>query len=77
MPHVTLHTPMADALSSGITSFEVRGYNTDEVIERLQEQKIISTKAPYQHYRYARFTPGIINTPEEVDRALEVVRGLG
>jgi selenocysteine lyase/cysteine desulfurase len=76
MPHVKLYTPMADELSSGITSFEVRGFNTDEVIERLQEQKIISTKAPYQDFQYARFTPGIINTPEEVERALEAVSQL-
>ncbi|HEX8328135.1 MAG TPA: aminotransferase class V-fold PLP-dependent enzyme [Hymenobacter sp.] len=73
MPHVVLHTPLDEALSSGITSFEVRGYNTDEVIEALQKEKIISTKAPYQYYQYARFTPGIINTPEEVDRALAAV----
>ena len=73
MPHVTLHTPMSDDLSAGITSFEVRGYNTDEVVERLKEQKIIATKAPYQDFQYARFTPGIINTPEEVDRALAAV----
>ena len=76
MPHVTLHTPMADSLSAGITSFEVRGYNTDEVIEALQKQKIISTKAPYQDFQFARFTPGIINTPEEIDRALAAVHGL-
>ena len=76
MPHVVLHTPMADSLSSGITSFEVRGYNTDEIIEALQKQKIISTKAPYQDFQFARFTPGIINTPEEIDRALAAVHGL-
>ena len=77
MPHVVLHTPLSDDLSAGITSFEVRGYNTDEVVERLQAQKIIATKAPYQYFQYARFTPGIINTPEEVDRALAAVRRLG
>ncbi|KUG07196.1 aminotransferase class V-fold PLP-dependent enzyme [Solirubrum puertoriconensis] len=76
MPHVTLHTPLSDALSSGITSFEVRGYNTDEVIERLKEQKVVATKAPYRHYNYARFTPGIFNTEEEVERGLAAVRSL-
>ncbi|WP_167855149.1 aminotransferase class V-fold PLP-dependent enzyme [Hymenobacter wooponensis] len=76
MSHVTLHTPLSDELSSGITSFEVRGYNTDKVIERLKEQKIVATKAPYTHYNYARFTPGIINTEEEIEQALEAVRNL-
>ncbi|RTQ51575.1 aminotransferase class V-fold PLP-dependent enzyme [Hymenobacter gummosus] len=77
MPHVTLHTPLADELSSGIVSFEVRGLGPDAVIEKLKEQKIIATKAPYHDYQYVRFTPGIIYTEEEVDRALAAVRALG
>lgn len=77
MPHVTLHTPMSDELSSGITAFEVRGLGPDEVIERLKEQRIIATKAPYHDYQYVRFTPGIINTEEEVERGLAAVRALG
>ncbi|PJJ58740.1 aminotransferase class V-fold PLP-dependent enzyme [Hymenobacter chitinivorans] len=76
MPHVTLHTPLADELSAGITSFEVRGYNTDEVVEQLKTRKIIATKAPYQDFQYARFTPGIINTEQEIDRALAAVHAL-
>ena len=76
MPHVTVHTPLADELSAGITSFEVRGYKTEEVIARLQAQRIIATKAPYRYLQYVRFTPGILNTPEEVDRALAAVRQL-
>jgi selenocysteine lyase/cysteine desulfurase len=76
MPHVTLHTPLSDALSSGITAFEVRGYGPDEAIEKLKEQGIVATKAPYHNYQYVRFTPGIINTEAEVDRGLAAVRGL-
>ncbi|CAA9275994.1 MAG: hypothetical protein AVDCRST_MAG95-3028 [uncultured Adhaeribacter sp.] len=75
MPHVTLHTPIADNLSSGITSFEVAGYKTKEVIEKLKKKKIIATVAPYET-AYARFTPGIYNTPEEIDRALEAIDSL-
>lgn len=76
MPHVVLHTPLADELSAGITAFEVRGYGPDEVIARLKERKIIATKAPYRHLQYVRLTPGIINTPEEVDQALAAVHEL-
>jgi isopenicillin-N epimerase len=72
MPHVTLHTPLADNLSSGIVSFEVAGWATEQVVGHLQDQKIIATKSPYR-VSFPRFTPGIYNTPEEVDRALAAV----
>ncbi|MDB5083590.1 MAG: Aminotransferase, class [Bacilli bacterium] len=75
MPHVTLHTPLEDDLSAGIVAFEVRGLTTGEVVEKLLQKNIIATAAPYP-ISYARFTPGIYNTPEEIDRALEAVQSL-
>ncbi|MFC4638842.1 aminotransferase class V-fold PLP-dependent enzyme [Deinococcus hohokamensis] len=75
MPHITLHTPMSPALSSGITAFEVQGLPSSEAEERLRKQHIIATVAPYPS-AYLRFTPGVINTPEEVDTALAAVAQL-
>jgi isopenicillin-N epimerase len=75
MPHVKLHTPLSDNLSSGIIAFEVYGLSTEEVVTKLQEKKIVATAAPYK-VSYARFTPGIINTPSEIDIALEAVYDL-
>jgi isopenicillin-N epimerase len=76
MSHITLHTPMSDALSSGITAFEVRGMKSSDAEKRLRKEKIIATVAPYPS-AYLRLTPGIINTPEEVDTALEAIERLG
>ena len=75
MPHVTLHTPMEDALSAGIISFEVKGYSTEEVIKELLDRKVVATPSPYRT-SWARFTPGIINTEEEVELALNAVWSL-
>ncbi|MFB9864590.1 aminotransferase class V-fold PLP-dependent enzyme [Rufibacter immobilis] len=75
MPHVTLHTPLDDALSAGIIAFEVEGMETEDVVKRLLEKKIVCTAAPYLT-SYARFTPGIYNTPEEVTKVLEAVNSL-
>ncbi|MFB9991461.1 aminotransferase class V-fold PLP-dependent enzyme [Deinococcus oregonensis] len=75
MPHVTLHTPREDALSSGITAFELHGIPSADAEERLREQKIIATVAPYPS-AYLRLTPGIINTPQEVERALTAISQL-
>ncbi|MDQ4140057.1 MAG: aminotransferase class V-fold PLP-dependent enzyme, partial [Bacteroidota bacterium] len=75
MPHVTLHTPMGDNLSSGIIAFEVKSYVSKEVIEKLKKKNIIATVAPYET-AYARFTPGIYNTPEEIDKTLNVMEDL-
>jgi len=75
MPHVTLYTPMDDRLSAGIVSFRVKGMTVKDTVKRLVEKKVIATEAPYKE-TYARFTPGIINTPEDVKRALDAVQSL-
>jgi selenocysteine lyase/cysteine desulfurase len=73
MSHVTLHTPMDDELSAGIISFEVKGYSAKDAAKALMEKKVIATAAPYR-VSYVRFTPGIINSEEEIDKALEAVK---
>jgi selenocysteine lyase/cysteine desulfurase len=72
MPHVILHTPMDPSFSSGIISFEINGLKTEKVVEKLKKEKVVATAAPYK-ISWPRFTPGIINSEEEVDRALEAV----
>jgi isopenicillin-N epimerase len=76
MRQVTLYTPTSEALSSGIVCFDVRGLSPAQVVARLRERRIIASTTPYSP-SYARFTPGLLNTPQEVDAALAAVRGLG
>jgi isopenicillin-N epimerase len=72
MAHVKLHTPMSDGFSSGIICFEVPGMTAKEVVSRLKERRVIATASPYK-ISFPRFTPGIINMPSDVDKALEAV----
>jgi selenocysteine lyase/cysteine desulfurase len=75
MPKVTLHTPRDPALSAGINCFEVSGLKPQEVVARLLERRIIASTSPYK-ITYPRLSAGIMNTPEEVDRALAAVHAL-
>jgi isopenicillin-N epimerase len=75
MKHVTLHTPLDPTLSSGIVTFDVAGLSPDDAIAKLQKANIVGTTTPYEP-SYARFTPGLANTPEEIDAALAAVRRL-
>ena len=75
IPKVRLHTPMSEALSSGITCFEIDGMPPKIVVERLLERKIVASDSPYLT-SYARLTPGLLNTPEEVDRAVAEVKSI-
>jgi isopenicillin-N epimerase len=75
MPHVTLHTPRADALSAGIVSFDVEGLSPGAVVSRLRERRIIASVAPYA-VPHARLTPCIQNTPHEIDTVLREVHAL-
>jgi selenocysteine lyase/cysteine desulfurase len=72
---VKLHTPKSAALSAGLVCFEVEGLTPEEVVKRLHARKIIASDTPYAP-SYARLTPGLLNTPEEVDRTVAQIRAL-
>ena len=71
--HITLQTPRAPELSAGIVSFDVNGGNPWDMVEHLQQKRILASVAPYRT-PHVRLTPSIRNTPDEIDRALAVVR---
>jgi isopenicillin-N epimerase len=76
LPKVRLHTPRAEALSAGLVCFEVEGLAPEEVVKRLLARKIVASDTPYAP-SYARLTPSLLNTPEEVDRAVAEIASLG
>jgi selenocysteine lyase/cysteine desulfurase len=75
MPGVRLYTPIDERLSAGITCFDVENLAPQQVVARLREQKIIASTTPYSP-SYARLTPGLFNTPEEIERVLRAIRNL-
>lgn len=75
IPHVTLHTPISSQLSSGINCFEVEGLSPTEVVERLYRKNIVASTSPYR-VSYARLTPCLINTEDEVDACIEAVENI-
>ena len=66
------HTPRADALSAGLCCFEVAGRTPAQVVEALLKKNIVASTSPYA-VTYARLAAGVMNTEEEVDRAVEAV----
>lgn len=70
MPHVTLHTPMSQDLSSGIVCFEVEGMTPRQVTERLRQKKIIGSVTPYAT-QYARVAPSLLTSSEDIEQALK------
>jgi isopenicillin-N epimerase len=72
---VTVRTPMDPALSAGIVAFDVDGEDPWSVVRALRRAGVIASVAPYQS-RHVRLTPSIVNTPDEVDRAVAAVADL-
>ncbi|HYE57981.1 MAG TPA: hypothetical protein VD948_05725 [Rhodothermales bacterium] len=67
---------MDEGLSSGIVCFEIEGLASSDAKERLLERHVVASVAPYPS-AYPRFTPSVINTPEDVEvAALRAVRAL-
>lgn len=72
---VRVHTPRTGDLSAGIVAFDVAGMTPDAVVKRLQAQRIIASASPYA-VSHARLAPSLVNTEDEVDRAVRAVRAL-
>ncbi|WP_437636527.1 aminotransferase class V-fold PLP-dependent enzyme [Sorangium sp. So ce854] len=75
MKHVTLHTPLDDAISAGLVCFEVAGMTPAAVVERLRERKIVASVTPYAT-RYARVAPSLLNSEADIEAVLRAVRAL-
>jgi selenocysteine lyase/cysteine desulfurase len=75
MKHVTLHTPLSDAVSAGIVTFEVAGHKPEAVVKHLHEKRIVASTTPYAT-SYARLAPGLLNTEADIDTALAAIRTL-
>ncbi len=72
---VRLRTPQSPGLSAGLVCFEVAGRDPSEVVARLASRGIVASVTPYAT-RYVRLGPGIVNTPEHVDAAVQALRRL-
>ena len=75
MPNIKLYTPMEDELSAGIVCFDVQGKPAPQVVDELRKKKIVASVTPYKTL-YARLSPGLLNSPTEVETALAAVREL-
>jgi isopenicillin-N epimerase len=73
--HVTLYTPIDENLSAGIVCFDVDGMTPVDVVRALLDKNIVASVTPY-HVSYARLTPCIFNTPEEVEKVLNAIKKL-
>ena len=70
---VRVVTPKDPALSAGIICFEVAGQTPEQVGEKLVQKHIVAGSSPYLP-SYPRLSPSLVNTPDEVDRAVQAVR---
>ncbi|HEX9742408.1 MAG TPA: aminotransferase class V-fold PLP-dependent enzyme, partial [Nitrospiraceae bacterium] len=75
MKHVTLHTPMTDDLSAGIVCFEVDGMSPEQIVQALRRKLILASVTPYAT-KYARLSPSLLTSPEEIDKTLAAVHRL-
>jgi len=66
---------MSDSLSAGIICFDVNGMKPSQVVATLRQQGIIASQSPYK-VSYARVSPSLLTSSEEVDRTVKAIAGL-
>ena len=72
---IKLHISLSTGLSSGINCFEIDGLDSRQTVAKLHDKGIIATASPYRP-SYARLTPSIVNTKEEIDKTLTILQSL-
>lgn len=70
---VTLYTPMAAELSSGLVCFDYKTMAPDDVVKAMHSKGIIMSSTPYRQ-SYARFAPSLINNEQEIEQTLAALR---
>ncbi|MBA3771358.1 MAG: aminotransferase class V-fold PLP-dependent enzyme [Ramlibacter sp.] len=75
MKLVRLHSPQRPELSAGFVSFDVIGVPPREVVQRLRQVGVIASGSPYG-VPCARFSAGIVNSEDDIERALTAVQSL-
>lgn len=75
IPGVRVHTPASADLSAGLVAFEVAGMKPGDVTRQLLDRRIVASASPYA-VSYARLAPSLVNTEDEVDRAVRAVAGI-
>jgi selenocysteine lyase/cysteine desulfurase len=73
MKHIQVWTPQRRELSAGFVCFSVDGVKPGEVVERLRADGVIASAAPYGK-PCVRFSAGIVNSEDDIRRALTAVR---
>lgn len=72
---IKLHTPLSTDLSSGINAFEFEGIDPITLVKKLRDFDIYGSTSPYKTI-YARLTPCILNTEEEVLECLRTLESI-
>lgn len=73
---IELVTPRSAALSAGLVCLEPQARSAEEVVERLWSgHRILASLTPYRT-RYVRLGPSIVNTEDEVEKAVRALRAV-
>ena len=73
---VRLVTPDSPDLSAGLVCFDVAGRDPTDVVQALYDKaRIVASVTPYA-VRYVRLGPSILNSPTDVDRAVQTIHSI-
>ena len=76
VPGAVVRTPFDEGLSAGLVCCEVASMAPEELVDRLlSDHGVVASVTPYAT-RYLRFGPSIVNSQEDVDRAVAGVAEL-
>ncbi len=66
---------MSEELSGALVCFDVDAMKPEEVVAALGKKNIVASVTPYR-VTYARLSPGLLNSEEEIETTLRAVSEL-
>ncbi|MEV7952904.1 aminotransferase class V-fold PLP-dependent enzyme [Streptomyces sp. NPDC088141] len=70
IPDVVIRTPRSSHLRAGMVCFDVAGRDPADIVASLEQRRIMAGQTPYRSSAI-RFAPGVLNTAEDIDRAVD------
>lgn len=78
LPRVRIVSPRVDSLGAGMVSFAVDGIASLELQRRLARNANVRTRVIGEYdYGWMRLSPHVYNSPDEIERVIELIDALG
>ena len=73
---VTLYGPTESEKRTSIVSFNIKGHDPQEIVEKLEKQKIVLAVREIEEKKLVRASPHLFNSASEIQKVVDALKKL-